>query len=52
MAEYDTSGEMYGQPPKLKGFKGEQAHYRGHPGGLGGETEPRFTCWAEKAGRN
>jgi len=25
MAEYDTSGEMYGQQPKLKGFKGEQA---------------------------
>ena len=25
MADYDTSGEMYGQPPKLKGFKGEQA---------------------------
>ena len=25
MAEYDTSGEMYGQPAKLKAFKGEQA---------------------------
>jgi len=25
MAEYDNGGEMYGQPPKLKGFKGEQA---------------------------
>jgi hypothetical protein len=25
MAEYDNAGEMYGQPPKLKGFKGEQA---------------------------
>jgi ABC-type uncharacterized transport system involved in gliding motility auxiliary subunit len=25
MAEYDNSGEMYGQPPKLTGFKGEQA---------------------------
>jgi len=25
MAEYDNAGEMYGQQPKLKGFKGEQA---------------------------
>ncbi|HEX4085819.1 MAG TPA: Gldg family protein [Chthoniobacteraceae bacterium] len=25
MAEYDNSGEMTGQPPQLKGFKGEQA---------------------------
>ena len=24
MADYDTSGEMYGQPPQLKAFKGEQ----------------------------
>jgi len=25
MAEYDNSGDMYGQAPKLKSFKGEQA---------------------------
>jgi hypothetical protein len=25
MAEYDESGEMTGEPPKLRGFKGEQA---------------------------
>jgi len=25
MADYDTSGEMYGQPPRLKAFKGEQS---------------------------
>jgi hypothetical protein len=24
MADYDTTGEMYGQPPQLKAFKGEQ----------------------------
>ena len=43
MAQYDDSGEMTGQPPKLVGIQGRAGADERNPGGIRGASRTRYT---------